>query len=248
VIVANAHHRADEVAAFAATAGLTVSREEEILGTAGGLRHAGALLGSGDVLVWNGDMIAHIDVAALLEAHARESACGALATLVVRPRGDAAGNTGLNAAGDVIRLRREGTLELEARTADFLGVYVVTDAIRRRLPPRGDIIAEGLLPAILEGGRLASFAFSGACRDIGSLEAYLEANLDWLARRGTPSWAGEAARVAPTTVLRGVVVGARASVTGEGEVRRCVVWPGAVLRAPLANAIVATEGIVRVTP
>ena len=145
-----------------------MSREEEILGTAGGLRHASGLLGAGDVLVWNGDMIGDIDVAALLAAHAREARNGAVATLVVRPRSDAAGNTGLDSRGDVVRLRRDAAGGPEARTADFLGVYVVGDALRGGLPPRGDIIAEAFLPAIRSGARVASFAFEGALIDVGT--------------------------------------------------------------------------------
>src|ERR1700722_5417639 len=34
---------------------LRVSLEPEVLGTAGGVANAGALLGDGDVVVWNGD-------------------------------------------------------------------------------------------------------------------------------------------------------------------------------------------------
>src|ERR1700728_2022606 len=96
VIVVNAYHRADDVEAYAKEAGLAVSREEALLGTAGGLARAAGLLGGGDVLVWNGDMIGDLDVEALLAAHAGHASRGALATLAVRVREDGAGNTGLD--------------------------------------------------------------------------------------------------------------------------------------------------------
>jgi hypothetical protein len=38
------------------------------------------------------------------------------------------------------------------------------------------------------------------------------------------------------------VVGAGARVDGEGLVERCVLWPGACVTAPLADAVVTTRG------
>jgi mannose-1-phosphate guanylyltransferase len=245
VVVVNAHHRADEVASYARGAGLEVSREADLLGTAGGLARAADWLGSGDVLVWNGDMIGEVDVEALLAAHEREVARGALATLVVLPRVDGAGNTGLDARADVVRLRRESARP-EVATADFLGIYVVTETLRRGLPSRGDIIAESFLPAIRRGARLATFTCESELIDVGTPRSYLRANLRWLDRRAATSWAGEGADIAATATLRGVVVGAGARVMGNGELAGCVVWPGAVATAPLTNAIVAPEGVVHI--
>jgi mannose-1-phosphate guanylyltransferase len=252
-LVVNAFHRADEVAAYARGAGLAVSREESLLGTAGGLARAGGLLGSGDVLVWNGDMVGDLDVAALLDAHAhahahnaRSAAGRALATLVVRARSDAAGNTGLDAHGDVVRIRRDPSRDGEARSADFMGVYVVSAELRRRLPPQGDVIAEAFLPALGEGGRIASFATDAEFIDVGTPGAYLEANLRWLASRGLRAWTGDGAQVDPGVELDRVIVGAGARLVGAGKMEACVVWPGAEAYAPATRAIVAPDGIVSV--
>jgi mannose-1-phosphate guanylyltransferase len=237
-----------------------VSREEELLGTAGGLRAAGRLLGPGDVLVWNGDMIGRLDVPDLLAAHARGAAAGALAaTLVVQRRADDRGNTGLDRHGHVVRLRRETCAAGEVATADFLGVYVVGEVLRRGLPARGDVIAEALLPAMKRGLTVEAYATDAALVDVGTPRAYLEANMAWLARTARPerssgvvytrngarSWAGEGVVVGAGVTVEGVVLGAGARVEGEGRVERCVVWPGAVARAPLADAVVAREGTVR---
>ena len=58
--VVNAHHRAADIEAFARARSrdLLVSVEPDLLGTAGGIAHASPLLGSGDILVWNGDILA----------------------------------------------------------------------------------------------------------------------------------------------------------------------------------------------
>ena len=247
-VVVNAHHLADQVASYARSEGLAVSREEELLGTAGGLRAAGELLGAGDVLVWNGDMIGDLDVGALAAAHARNAAEGSVATLVVRPRSDEGGNTGLDAEQGVVRLRRETCRDGEAHTADFLGVYVVGDALRQSLPHEGDIIAESFLPAIRSGRRIATFATDAEFIDVGTPRAYLEANLRWLARRAESSWVGEGAQVEAGVSLEEVVVGKGARVMGKGRVAACVVWPGAVLSAPMDHAVLAREGVVRIDP
>src|SRR5271165_2715018 len=87
-VVVNAHHRAHDVRAYAEMQeSLLVSGEPQLLGTAGGLAHAGGLLGPGRVLVWNADILADVDVGALLGAHAAAegSLQHASATLVVQP-------------------------------------------------------------------------------------------------------------------------------------------------------------------
>ncbi len=82
----NTHHLA---AAFTPTRidalplRLRVIHEASILGTGGGVANAAPLLGAGDVIVWNGDILADVDVAALLRAHRDERAS---ATLAVAPR------------------------------------------------------------------------------------------------------------------------------------------------------------------
>src|ERR1700744_4736917 len=48
---------------------LRVIHETEVLGTAGGVANAADLLGDGDVVVWNGDILADVDVTALASAH-----------------------------------------------------------------------------------------------------------------------------------------------------------------------------------
>jgi NDP-sugar pyrophosphorylase family protein len=129
---------------------------------------------------------------------------------------------------------------------DFQGIYVVSDALRRRLPPSGDVIAEAFLPAIRSGERIAAFVTGVDLIDIGTLRAYLDANLRWLASLQRSSWLGDGAVVDPGAELAQVLVGAGARVEGVGRLERCVVWPGATARAPLADAVVAIEGTVSV--
>jgi mannose-1-phosphate guanylyltransferase len=247
-VVVNAHHRADEVAAFVRSrgAGVAVSEEPELLGTAGGLARAASLLGAaGDALVWNADILAQIDPIALLAAHAAPPARDA--TLVVRPRDPGQGSVGLDAAGRVVRLRRERIAE-ESRGGDFLGVHVMGAALRGGLPERGCLVGDVYIPALKRGAVLRSLVHDLPFFDVGDVESYHAANLSWLTARGLARWAGPGGRVAPGVLLERTLLGAGAEASGAGTLDRCVVWPGSAVVAPLSRAVVAARCVVRLAP
>ena len=243
--VVNAHYRVEDVEAYARSAGLAVSRELELLGTAGGLRNAASLLGGGDVLVWNGDMIGELDVrgSSMLTRATRPLApsprswCGHAATSSAtrgstsRKASSAYGVTPA-AAGRRTRLTSSVFMSWATRSC-------------RTLPSKGDIIADAFLPAIREGGRIAAFPCDAAFIDVGTPRSYLEANVRWLASGGRRVWIGDGAHVDGEVTLDRVVLGrARAfSAVGGSRDRR---WPGAEAYAPLTGAVVAVEGEVDV--
>src|SRR5262249_43670015 len=120
----NTHHLAEAFSAERIAAlplRLEVIHEPRILGTAGGVANAAPYLGAGDAIVWNGDILADLDVRALLRAQADRRA---LATLAVAPRPQGEGTVGLDARGAVVRLRGERFGE-EASGGDFLGIQVI---------------------------------------------------------------------------------------------------------------------------
>lgn len=231
-IVVNAHHHPAQMRDFVACeTDLALSEEPELLGTAGGVARAGPLLGGGDVVVWNADILADIDVRALVAAHASE------ATLVVQPMAAGQGSIGVDADGRIVRLRAERFGD-EASGGQFPGVYVLGEALRARIPERGGIIEDLLVPALARGATLRAFPFTGAWRDIGTIDSYLEANVAWLRDRGVASWVGPGAHVAEGVVLESAVIGAGASVVGQGRLSRAVVWPGAHATAPIEGGVV----------
>ncbi len=232
-VVVNAHHLADQVVAFARAqpGDVRVSEEAELLGTAGGIAQARGLLGEGDVLVWNGDILAEVDVGALVAAHE------APATLVVQPLARGAGAVGLDGQGHVVRLRTERFGD-ETRGGQFLGIYVLGAALRDRLPSPGGLVEDVLVPALARGEVVRAFEFHGAWHDIGTLDSYREANRAWLAVRGLASWVAPGATVASSVSLDRSLVGQGAVVEGEGSLARCIVWPGARAVAPMHDRIV----------
>ena len=239
-IALNTYHRAEDVRAFARDARIAVCEERELLGTAGGLSNAARALGEGDVLVWNGDILADVDVGALLAAHATG---GDAATLAIVAAAAGTGTVGVDASGGVVRLRRETTAPGEVQGGDFIGVHVVGAPLRRLLPAVGCMVGDVYLPALRRGVRLGVRAVTRFA-DIGTPERYVTANLDWLGAR--EAWLGSGAQVAAGVRVRRSVVGAGARVTGSGALERCVVWEGAEARAPLADAVIMRDGVVHV--
>jgi len=244
-VVVNTHHLAERFdAAWRRSQPIEVVlvHEPEILGTAGGVANAAAALGAGDVLVWNADIVAKLDVGTFLAAHA---ASGAAATLVVGPGSTSvgAGSVGVDATGRVVRLRAHRGLG-EARGADYAGIALLSAELRETLCAPGCLVDDAWIPWLERGGAVETWALSAPFLDTGTLAEYLAANLAWLAARGATSFVAPNAAVEPSVRLDRVVVASGARARGEGALRRVVVWPGAEAVAPLEDAVVTRAGVV----
>jgi mannose-1-phosphate guanylyltransferase len=235
-IVVNVHHRPEDVRAWAETERIEVSHEVELLGTAGGVRRAQALLGAGSVLVWNGDILCELDPRALARAHTAEQA----ATLAVREREAGTGNVGLDREGRVVRLRSK-SFGVEARGADFLGIHVVGEALRARLPEQGCLVGDVYIPALGRGEHLHAYVTEAPFVDVGSVRQYLAANAGWLASRGLRSWAHPSATV--NAPVDGSVIGAGAVV--DAPATNCVVWPFAHVHDACTSTVVTPRSFAR---
>jgi mannose-1-phosphate guanylyltransferase len=225
--VINVHHRPDALERWAKEHGIAVSPETDLLGTAGGLEHAAPLLGDGDVLVWNGDILCDLDVDALVQAHDAD------ATLAVVPRELGSGNVGLDEAGRIVRLRRERFGE-ETRSADFIGIHIVGASLRAILPPKGCLVGDVYLPALARGVTLRAHVVDVPFSDVGSIAEYVAANRAWLSRRGAKEWAASDAMV--NAPIDGSIVGSGARI--DAPAKRCIVWPNAHVKEAVEDAIV----------
>ena len=234
--VVNAHHHADQVGAFVGAQewDVRVSEERDLLGTAGGIAHARGLLGEGDVLVWNADILAEVDVRGLVEAHALHPS---EAMLLVQPLQAGQGPVGVDRDGRVVRLRTARFGD-EVGGGQFLGVHVLGATLRQRLPAVGGLIEDVLIPALARGETLRVHPFEGAWHDIGTVASYLAANLAWLAARGQTAWVAPGATVGVGVTLDRAILGEGASVDGRGAIVRSVVWAGVRATAPLDGAVV----------
>jgi NDP-sugar pyrophosphorylase family protein len=234
-IVVNTHHLAAAFAPLldAVGAPIHVVHEPEIRGTAGAVAGARSRFEGGPVMLHNGDILAAVPVRRMFEAVTAGSVL--LAVSAARE----AGTVGLDAARRLVRLRGQ-RFGREAHGADYVGIACLGPDVVRRLPERG-CFAEWLLGELHEGRHPETIDLDPAWIDVGTIGGYFAANECFLrtgANREERSWVGEDAKVNPRVALEGSVVGAGAHVTGEGKLERCVIWPGATVRAPLAATVV----------
>jgi mannose-1-phosphate guanylyltransferase len=244
-VVVNSHHLTSVFRMLVADFDgiLEVIDEREIRGTAGGVAGARHALSSGPVLVTNADVLVNVDGPRLLERTPAAGLC-----LAVAPRPFGTGTVGVGAGGRVVRLRGERYGE-ELEGGDYVGTLGIGADALARLPEAGCLVGDVAMPLARRGGPLLTMRVEGEVVEPGdSPAAYHAGNLAWLARRGEGAFVAAGARVARGVVLLDAVVGRGATVEGQGSVERVVVWPGATVRAPLADAIVTTRGVVLPVP
>jgi mannose-1-phosphate guanylyltransferase len=222
---------------------LEVIEEPDIRGTAGGVAGARHVLSKGPVLVTNADVLAGVDGRSLLERTPPDGLCLAFA-----PRPCGVGTVGIGEGGRVVRLRGEHFGE-ELAGGDYVGTLGIGASALAALPANGCLIGDVAMPLARRGAPVLTLRVEGEPVEPGdSPAAYHAGNLAWLALRGEKAFVAEGVRVAPGVALDVVILGRGATVEGEGRVERVVAWPGATVRAPLADAIVTSRGVVVPVP
>lgn len=199
--------------------GTTYLREvPEPLGSGGTLAEIRGLARD-PVVTRNSDMLTDLDMARLLHAHRRNGAAATVAVRRVSSGGD------FELAGDQI-------VELINRRAhpgragfEFIGTTIFSaPALEVGIgSPPVDLVSAFLVP-LLERRELAAFVHSGYALDVGTVERYLQANLDVL----------DGVAPAPPTRFPGAIVevaGGRAYVGAGADVQRAELGPGAIVLA-----------------
>ncbi len=252
-VAINTHHLADMVHDFLQSEpwsfNLSVNHEPEVLGTAGGLRGLGRMLGEGPFLAVNGDILTDLDLAAVYQAHRAE----AVSTLVLH---DCPPYNNVWVDGD--RIVGFGQTAPPGQTGPALaytGIQVVAEKMLSYIPAAGYFnLVPAWQAALAAGEQLAALVVSGHFwQDLGTPAGYLEAHYLLLAGASprlarffpglSDPFLGPGAVLGPGVECGGgVCLGAQAVVGAEAFLRRTVVWDGAVI-APgvrLEECIVAS--------
>lgn len=240
----------DGVIVSARERGLTVhvTHEEVALGTAGAIKHAQAEIGSETFLVFNGDVLTDVDLAALIEHHVNESA---EATIFLTPVDDpsAFGVVPTEPDGRVISFVEKPAPGEAPTNLINAGVYVMEPSVLERIPPGEEWSVErALFPELVgDGARLFAHHLASYWMDIGTPEKYLQANLDALA--GRFAHRGEAvadgAEIDPGAEVATSCVGEGSRIEAGARVERSVLLPGVVISEGAAvEGCVLGEGVV----
>ncbi len=186
--VVNVHHLPGEMERVARESAqaeglpLEVSREPVIAGTGGALREARPLLaGAGTILLWNGDVLFDVDLAAVVAEHRRT---GALATLVLAamPPGASYATVDVDREGAVRRIAGLGPGGEGLTALHFTGVHVLSPELLDRVPaqPFAVDVNRGVHVPLLGTGRVRGVVAGGYWNDLGTPGRYLRACLDAL--------------------------------------------------------------------
>jgi NDP-sugar pyrophosphorylase family protein len=235
--------------------------EPQPLGTGGAIRYAGDSL-TESVVVFNGDVLTQVDLAAVLRLHRERKA---KATIVLTPVDNprAYGLVETDAHGRVSRfLEKPGEDEITCNTINA-GIYVLEPDTFDRIPrDTAWSIERSYFPSLIERGEtFVAYVYDGYWIDIGTPAKYLQVHRDIMDGRyaappfnGTPSaWISPDARIdagaeilGPCFIDEGSVVKAGAKILPYSVIGRqthieegaivdgAIVWPNGWIGAEAA--------------
>lgn len=198
--------------------------QPQVLGSAGGPRHALPLVDAETVLIVNGDTLCNLPLRALWDAHRAMQAEVTLG-LMHHPVAGRYGGVGLDGRGRVTGFPRRGS---EPAGWHFPGIQIVETRVLAQLPDGtpAETVRE-VYPALMAQTpeAVCGAVFEADWDDIGTVEDY---------RRTCRRLAGDD---------RGNVIDATAVVDPTAELSDCVVWPSALVgaRCVLDRVVVTGE-------
>jgi len=242
---------------------ITLFREEELLGTAGGLKNAQWMLQGAPFMVCNGDFLLQMNPADALQTHQQS---GATVTLVVVPHREHLSYTPVWVEdGKVLGFGEPPSGEVARGTRHiFAGLHVLEPSVLERIPADREwgIVRPVYTELLAEGATIAAHVASGAWLEFGAPSDYLrrsmrlldEAHRPFLLELGTEvTGEGEQARVLGedvrisdgATFVGQSVLGDRAAVGNNSRVERCIIGRSSVVSfgSELTDCIL-TDGVI----
>lgn len=203
-----------------------LNREDELLGTAGGVKRLADHFDDTFVVV-SGDALTDVDIGELVRFHKEK---GALATIALRRVYDTSefGVVEIDAEGDILGFQEKPDPQEAISTLANTGIYVLEPRALDYIPEDTFFdFAKDVFPKFLENGeRFVGYQGDFYWSDIGTLEAYRQAQYDVLSgkvgveipgeKRGESLWVGEDAQIHPAANIEGHVLVGRDAVVGRG--------------------------------
>ena len=188
-VVINLHHHAEQIRQWLGDGEqwgfrkIHLSHEPEILGTAGAMKQAEAMLGKAPFCVMNADVLADINLEAVWHWHQQHQA---VVTMVLRPDPEAQryGPVVVDDNNRVCHIngRPEVMSHLRGEAMMFTGIQVISPEILADVPP-GQFMgttSEVYPQLIANGDGVYGYRYDGYWIDIGVPEYYRQAHWDLL--------------------------------------------------------------------
>src|ERR671921_16100 len=203
-----------------------LEREDELLGTAGGVKRLADRFDETFVIV-SGYALTDVNITELVEHHKER---GALATIALRRVYDTSecGVVDVDDEGNIKGFQEKPDPGEAISTLANTGIYVFEPRALDYIPENTFFdFAEDVFPKLLENGEeFVGYQEDFYWSDIGTLEAYRQAQYDVLSgrvgvkipgeKRGETFWVGEDAQIHPSAEIEGQVLVGRDAVVGRG--------------------------------
>lgn len=259
-VVANLHYFPDEIQGYFGDGSrwgmkLDFRFEQELLGTAGGVRNVRSHFGGEAFLIISGDSLTDIDLTAFIEAHRRS---GGIATLALKhvANTEEYGVIILDGEGRITGFQEKPAAKDALSDLANCGIYIFEPSIFDHFPERDFADwAQDVFPALLERDLpFHGHVIESYWNDVGSLDEYRQGNFDALEGRvsvevdaseaepglylgegvdlkgvewSAPLYVGPGCRLGDGVTLTGpAIVGARATIGQGAALRDVIVWPG----------------------
>jgi len=208
---------------------ITVSRETQLMDTAGGIalaRDRGLLGDSGPVLIVNGDGLLSLNLGPLLE---RMTHTDDLVSLALLPHLDPRrwSRVILDQGGNLSRIKKPGRPEPNEAPFLYPGVMLVAREALNDLAARPGAIPECLWEPALAMKRLGGVVVPGHWREVGTPSEYLEAALDQL--NGGGATIHPSADIHPSAAIGSSLIGRNARIEEGSVVGEAVIAEGATV-------------------
>ncbi|MGI9049598.1 MAG: sugar phosphate nucleotidyltransferase [Rubrobacteraceae bacterium] len=227
---------------------INLSREDKLLGTAGGVKRLAERFDETFVVV-SGDALTDVDIGELVAFHKER---GALATIALRRVFDTSefGVVVMDEGGNIQGFQEKPDPKEAISTLANTGIYVFEPRALSYIPEDTFFdFAPDVFPKLLENGeKFVGYQGDFYWSDIGTLQAYRQAQYDVLSgsvkvkipgeKRGESLWVGEDAQIHPTAKMDGYVVVGRDAVVGRDVVLTgdvtvgsdCLIRPNATIK------------------
>jgi len=256
----NAHHKDRMVREFLCCEDfaipVTLSREEIIMGVAGGIGgFRDFLTGEDFFMVHNGDILSSIPLESMISDYGKQ---GPLCSMILHDE-PAFNNVSVDEKDRIVDIRDTLRPPHAVRKLAYTGIAFMDADFLRHIPVGGyaDLVPLLLAAVRNEPGAVRGIVVKGnAWRDIGTVAGYLDAHRDILLARKplidehlVPRGAvflGEGTRIADDVEIEGFVSAGKNCVVGKGcRLENCVLWDNSVVAqgTSVKNAVVA-DGMV----
>lgn len=150
---------------------ISYSREREILGTAGGLKHGEKLLKNGPFLILNSDIIIDIDLKKMIDFHNQQKAIATLGVLE-SPLAKQLGPVEVE-NDTVVSMLGQPKVHPASKSCLFMGIHILESRFFDLFKKEGKtcIVRDFYIPQLTEGNKLGAFVHTGYWNDLGTIES-----------------------------------------------------------------------------